>query len=68
MVRNMFLSIDATMRIWISGIRTYMDPIKPGDLMKGQGVGEVIYSRSNKFKIGDRVLGLLNWQKYAVIS
>ena len=45
-----------------------MDPIKPGDLMKGQGVGEVIYSRSNKFKIGDRVLGLLNWQKYAVIS
>ena len=38
-VRNLFLSIDATMRIWISGAKTYMDPVKPGDLMKGAGVG-----------------------------
>jgi NADPH-dependent curcumin reductase CurA len=37
-VRNLFLSIDATMRIWISGIKTYIDPINPGDIMRAMGV------------------------------
>lgn len=38
-VKNIFLSIDATQRTWISGVKTYIDPVKPGDLMKGIGVG-----------------------------
>lgn len=56
------------MRVWISGVRSYMEPMKPGDLMKGMGVGEVIYSRSGKYKVGDRVLGLTYWQKYSVLK
>ena len=67
-VRNLYLSIDAAMRVWITGVKTYMDPVKPGDLMVGGGVGEVIYSNDPKFKIGDRVLGLTRWQKYSVIK
>lgn len=38
-IKNVFLSIDATQRTWISGVKTYIDPVKPGDLMKGMGVG-----------------------------
>lgn len=38
-VKNLFLSVDATMRVWISGVRSYMEPVKPGDMMKGMGVG-----------------------------
>jgi len=56
------------MRIWISGVKTYMDPVKPGDLMKGMGVGEVIFTKDPKFKIGDKVLGLTYWQKYSIIK
>lgn len=67
-VRNLYLSIDATMRIWISGVRTYIDPVKPGDIMKGMGVGEVIFSNDPKFKIGDKVLGLTYWQKYSILN
>jgi NADPH-dependent curcumin reductase CurA len=67
-VRNEFLSIDATHRVWISGVKTYVDPVRPGDLMKGAGVGEVIYSNDQKFKIGDKVLGLTRWQKYSVLK
>ncbi len=67
-VKNLFLSVDATQRVWISGVKTYMDPVKPGDLMKGAGVGEVIYSKDPKFKIGDKVLGLTFWQKYSVLK
>jgi NADPH-dependent curcumin reductase CurA len=56
------------MRVWISGAKTYMKPVKPGDLMVGAGVGEVIYSKDPKFKIGDKVTGLTYWQKYSVIK
>lgn len=56
------------MRVWISGVKTYMDPVKPGQLMKGAGVGEVIYSKDPKFKIGDKVTGLTLWQKYSVLK
>jgi NADPH-dependent curcumin reductase CurA len=38
-VRNLFLSVDASMRVWISGAKSYTDPVKPGDIMKGMGVG-----------------------------
>lgn len=67
-IRNLFLSIDATMRVWISGARSYMEPIKPGDVMKGMGVGEVIFSKDPKYQVGDRVLALTYWQKYSVID
>lgn len=67
-VRNLYLSVDAAQRVWITGVKTYIDPVKPGDLMKGAGVGEVIYSRDDKFKIGDKVLGLTYWQRYSVLK
>lgn len=66
LVKNLFLSIDATMRIWISGVKSYMEPVKPGDMMKGMGVGEVIFSNGN-MKVGTIVMGMLDWQKYALI-
>jgi len=62
------MSIDATNRVWISGLKTYIDPIKPGDIMKGQGVSEVIFSKNNKYKVGDIVLGLTYWEKYSVLD
>lgn len=67
-VRNLFISIDATNRVWISGVKSYMPPINPGDVMKGLGVAEVIFSNSPKFKVGDRVLGLTYWQKYSLLD
>lgn len=36
--------------------------------MKGQGVAEVIFSKSKKHKVGDIVLGLAYWQKYSILD
>ena len=66
-VKNLYISIDATNRVWISGVRTYIPPINPGDIMKGLGVSEVIFSKKSSFKAGDLVLGLTYWQKYSVL-
>jgi NADPH-dependent curcumin reductase len=67
-VRNLLISVDATNRVWISGVKSYMPPINPGDLMKGLGVAEVLFSKSPKFKTGDKVLGVTYWQKYSVLE
>lgn len=56
------------MRVWISGVKSYLPPVKPQDVMRAFCVGTVIYSKSDKFKVGNTVMGLLGWQKYAVIK
>jgi NADPH-dependent curcumin reductase CurA len=67
-VRNLFISVDATNRVWISGVKSYMPPINPGDIMKGLGVGEVLFSKNKKFNVGDKILGLTFWQKYSILE
>jgi NADPH-dependent curcumin reductase CurA len=67
-VRNLYISIDATMRIWISGVPSYLPPVKLQDVMRAWGVGRVIYSKSKKFKVGELVQGLLGWQKFAIVK
>lgn len=36
--------------------------------MSARTVGEVIFSKSDKFKVGDQVMGNGGWQKFAVIK
>ena len=65
-IKNKFISIDAAMRTWINGLPSYVQPVKPGDIMKALTVGEVIYSNSSQFKKGDLAMGHLTWEKYSV--
>lgn len=64
----MYISIDATMRVWISGVRSYLPPVKPQDVMRAFCVGKIIYSKSKKFQVGDIAMGMIGWQKYAVLD
>ena len=61
LVRVKYISIDASMRVWISGAKTYMDPVNPGDVMPAQCIAEVIFSRSPSLDAGDLVMGLMKW-------
>ena len=56
------------MRVWISGVQSYLPPVRPSDVMRAFCVGEVIFSKSKKFQSGDRILGSIGWQKYAVLK
>lgn len=67
-MKNQFISIDAAMRTWINGKKTYVDPVLPGDVMAARTVAEVIFSKSNKFQVGDIVHADGGWQKFAVLS
>ncbi len=65
LVRNLYLSLDPTMRMWATK-DTYLPAVKIGEVMRGGTIGVIEESRNPKFKEGDHVTGLLGWQEYAV--
>ncbi len=68
LVRNLFLSFDPSQRIWMTDLPGYMPPIAIGDVMRADGIGQVIESNDPKLAVGSLVHGLIGWQDYVVTS
>jgi NADPH-dependent curcumin reductase len=64
LVRNLYLSLDPTNRIWATEADSYLPPVALGDVMRGGGVGVVEESKNANFPVGSRVSGLIGWQDY----
>jgi NADPH-dependent curcumin reductase CurA len=67
-IRTTCLSIDPTIRIWMSDIPQYMPPIVLGDVVRALGVGVVEQSAHPGFAPGDRVAGLLGWATHPTLD
>ena len=65
LVRNHWLSLDPYMRGRMDDVKSYAKGADLGAVMVGGTVGEVLESRSPRFKPGDMVVGALGWQEYA---
>lgn len=69
LIRNIYLSLDPTNRLWMSDREQYLPPVEIGQVMRGGTLGQVIESRSDRFLAGDIVLPTDGgWQDYAVVS
>ena len=66
LVRVQYLSLDPTNRIWMSDMDQYMPPVAIGEVMRGGGIGVVVKSASERYQVGDRVMGLTGWQDYCL--
>ena len=67
LVRNIYLSLDPTNRIWMSDMDQYMPPVGLGDVMRGGTLGVVEVSNHPDFAAGDIVLpGMGGWQDYTI--
>lgn len=66
LVRNQYLSIDPAMRGWVNAAANYSDPVGIGEVMRSFAAGQVVASRHPAYAEGDRVMGMLGWQDYAV--
>jgi NADPH-dependent curcumin reductase len=66
LVKVLYVSIDPAMRGWMNDGKSYIAPVKLGDVMRAGGVGRVIASRNANFAVGDNVLGMLGVQEYAL--
>jgi NADPH-dependent curcumin reductase CurA len=62
LIKVKYLSIDPYMRGRMNEGLSYASPLKLGDTMVGESVGEVIESKSNLYKVGDILCAHKGWQ------
>jgi NADPH-dependent curcumin reductase CurA len=69
LVRQTHMSLDPAMRTWLDDDEdSYIEPVRPGEVMRAFGVGEVVESRNEDFPVGSRVLGTTGWAEYVLGS
>ncbi|MGP1283207.1 MAG: NADP-dependent oxidoreductase [Parasphingopyxis sp.] len=64
--RTLYLSLDATNRVWLSDWDIYMEPVHIGEPMRGFVFGEIIESRHPDFPVGAHAAGLHSWADHIV--
>jgi hypothetical protein len=68
LVRHHYLSLDPYMRGRMNDAKSYAAPQPLEQVMQGGTVGEVVESKSDKYKPGDKVVGMGGWQEYSVVG
>jgi NADPH-dependent curcumin reductase len=66
LVRHHFLSLDPYMRGRMNEGKSYASPQPLDEVMIGGTAGEVVASSSDRFAVGDRVVGMGGWQQYQI--
>jgi len=64
LVRNLYLSVDPAMRVWITGRKTYVDGVQVGQVMPSSAVGRIVESKRTGFEVGEHVVGMFGWRDY----
>ncbi|MDZ7784647.1 MAG: NADP-dependent oxidoreductase [Halioglobus sp.] len=65
-VEVQYVSVDPAMRGWLNDTRSYIPPVGIGEVMRAGGVGKVTATNSDKFAVGDTVLGTTGVQTHYV--
>jgi NADPH-dependent curcumin reductase CurA len=67
LVRNLYLSLDPTNRLWMSEREQYLPPVEIGTVMRGVTIGVVEESLAEGFQPGDIVMPAEGgWQLYTI--
>jgi NADPH-dependent curcumin reductase CurA len=62
------LSVDPTIRTWMNDAPGYLPPIQIGDVIRSSGAGVVVESNSDRYSVGDIVIGMTGWQDYVLAT
>jgi NADPH-dependent curcumin reductase CurA len=68
LARVKYLSIDPTMRNWMSDRHSYMPPVGINEVMRSFGLAEVVESRHKEYSKGDKIVGLTGLQEYVIFD
>jgi NADPH-dependent curcumin reductase len=66
LVKSLYISLDPAMRGWMNEGRSYIEPVKIGDVMRAAVLGRVVASQNPSFTTGEYVFGVLGVQEYAL--
>ena len=68
LVKIEYVSLDPTMRGWITDEPSYLPPVGIGEVMRSAGAGAVVESKTADYPVGTKVMGLVGWQDYAIVG
>jgi len=68
LVRVRWVSIDPTIRTWMDDAPGYLPPIQIDEVIRAGGIGEVVESRADEYRVGDLVFGMVGWQDHAIAA
>ncbi|KAI0707320.1 alcohol dehydrogenase [Earliella scabrosa] len=69
LVKLLYISIDPAMRGWLRDTRSYLPPVKIGEVMRAGALAEVVEAGpESKFAKGDIVYGTFGWREYGVFN
>jgi NADPH-dependent curcumin reductase CurA len=66
LVKVQYLSLDPAMRGWMNEGKSYIPPVKLGEVMRAGAAGRVIASKNAAFAAGDCVTGWTGVQEYSL--
>lgn len=67
LIRNLYLSLDPSNRIWMSDEEQYMPPVELGDVMRGMTFGTIEESNSDRFPVGTFVSPHIGaWEEFTI--
>ncbi len=65
-VKLLHISLDPAMRGWMNDVKSYIPPVRIGEVMRAIAIGRVIASKHRGYSVGDHVSGLFGVQEYAL--
>jgi NADPH-dependent curcumin reductase len=68
LIKNRYISVDPAMRGWMNDTKSYIPPIKLGEVFRALALGEVVASKDTKFAPGEHVVGLFGVQEYTTVA
>lgn len=68
LVRNIYLMVPASMRLWMNEGETYLPPQPLGEVMRGITLGVVEQSRAPGLPVGTFINAMGGWQHYFVAA
>ncbi|KAL2163529.1 hypothetical protein VTH06DRAFT_5587 [Thermothelomyces fergusii] len=68
LVECLYLSFDPAMRGWLDDRRSYVPPVRVGEVMRAAAVARVLASRSARARPGDVVTALMGIREVAVVD
>ena len=66
LLRALYYSVDPYMRGRMNDVKSYAHPFQIDNPLAGSVIAKVVESKSNHFKSGDEIVGILPWQEYMI--
>jgi NADPH-dependent curcumin reductase CurA len=68
LLRTRWLSFDPAQRGWLNDVRSYVPPVALGEVMRADGIAEVVASNVAGVEVGRLVHAQVGWQDYVVLD